>query len=175
MKPILICGKRNSGKSELFERLVKQLRVPVYGFVTCITSTDSDGRHHIHMFDINDKERIPSEDNLITVCKRTEREVRLDTFNGLGVRLIRSARSGGVLVMDELGFIETRAQDFCREVFNAFDGPVPVLATVREKGPETGFLERVQAYPGARLYRITEDNREELYEELLPRIRGLNP
>ena len=173
MQPILICGKRNSGKSELFERLVKELRVPAYGFVTCITSIDSDGRHHIHMFDINDRERIPSEDNLITVCNKTEREVRLDTFNGLGVRLIRSAKPGGVLVMDELGFIETRAADFCREVFNAFDGPLPVLATVREKGPETGFLEKVQGYPGARLYRITEDNREELFEELLPVIRKL--
>ena len=175
MKPILICGKRNSGKSELFEKLIKELRIPLYGFVTSITSTDSEGRHYIHMFDINDKVRVPSEDNLITICKRTERDIRLDTFNGLGVRLIRSARPGGVLVMDELGFIETRAADFCREVFNAFEGPVPVIATVREKGPETGFLEKVQAYPGARLYMITEDNRDELYEELLPMIRELNP
>ncbi|MBQ1527554.1 MAG: hypothetical protein IIZ75_10485 [Lachnospiraceae bacterium] len=175
MKPILICGKRNSGKSELFERLIKELKAPLYGFVTCITSTDSEGRHHIHMFDINDKARVPSEDNLITICKRTEREVRLDTFNELGVRLIQSARPGGVLVMDELGFIETGAVAFCREVFNAFEGPVPVIATVRETGPETGFLDKVQGYPGARLYRITEDNREELYKELLFVIRGLKP
>ena len=173
-KHILICGKRNSGKSELFDRLLRACRIPVYGFRTGIADTDADGRHYIHMLPVTESTAYPDDSNLVCICNMREREVRLDVFNTLGVKLLREAKPGGILVMDELGFIEQEAEDFCSEVLRALDGKIPILATVREGSLEVEFLTRVKSHPQAALYSVTPERVEDLYQELLPIVEEWN-
>ncbi len=173
MKHILIYGKRNSGKTLLFDRLLNKINVPVYGFVTCITSKDPEGFHQIHMFSVSDKERKPSDENLIGVCNMKNRTIKLETFNNLGVKLLKAAKPDGVIVMDELGFMEEKAYEFCDQVFKCLDGDIPVIATVRRGEPFTDFLQKVIAHPNAEVYKLEEDNLEELWEELLPAVKSL--
>ena len=173
MKHILICGKRNSGKTELFERLLKACRMPVYGFQSCITATREDGFHEIHMFAIEDRERRPTEENLIGICNRSERTVNLPVFETLGVSLLE-AKPDGILVMDELGFMEAEAPAFVDAVFRRLDGDIPVLATVRAGDLGSDFLDRVRMHPKAALYTVSPEKADALYEELLPVIEEWN-
>ena len=173
MKHILICGKRNSGKTELFERLLKACRMPVYGFQSCITATREDGFHEIHMFAIEDRERRPMEENLIGICNRRERKVNLPVFETLGVSLLE-AKPDGILVMDELGFMEAEAPAFVDAVLRRLDGDNPVLATVRAGDLGSDFLDRVRMHPKAALYTVSPEKADALYEELLPVIEEWN-
>ena len=134
MKHILICGKRNSGKTELLDRLLEDCRMPLYGFRSCITATREDGFHEIHMFPIRDAERRPTDENRIGICNRSQREVNLQVFETLGVRLLE-AKADGILVMDELGFMEAEAEAFCEAVLRCLDGDIPVNVPAGYKGP----------------------------------------
>jgi nucleoside-triphosphatase len=173
MKHILICGKRNSGKTELFERLLASCRMPLYGFQSGITATREDGFHEIHLFAVGDRERLPAEENLIGICNRSERTVNLPVFETLGVSLLE-AKPDGILVMDELGFMEAEAPAFTSAVLRRLDGDIPVLATVRAGDLGSGFLDRVRRHPKADLYTVSPERADALYDELLPVIEEWN-
>ncbi len=170
---ILICGKRNSGKTELFERLLAACRMPVYGFSTGIRNTRPDGYHEIYMFPAGQTDGPCTEENHIGDCNMSQRTVNLEVFNTLGLELLE-AKPNGIVAMDELGFMESKASAFCERVLELLDGEIPVLATVKAGGPEMGFLDCVHHHPNAQLYRVTGENADELYEELLPVIESWN-
>ena len=93
-------------------------------------------------------------------------------FDTLGVRYIEAAQPDGILVMDELGFFEAQAESFTAAVLTALRGDIPILAAVKSR-TDVAFLNAVRAAPKAEVFYITPENREELYERLLPSIKAL--
>jgi nucleoside-triphosphatase len=79
----------------------------------------------------------------------------------------------GLIVMDELGFLEKNAPRFQAAVFRALAGPLPVIGVLKDtdapsgpSGPANAFLEKVRA-SGVLLLRVTEKNREEVERKAL--------
>ena len=93
-------------------------------------------------------------------------------FDTLGAQLIESAPKGGIILMDELGFLENDARVFQSAVLCALDGDTPVLAAVKPK--DTPFLRAVRGHENAELVFIDEQNRDALLEKLLPHILRWN-
>ena len=173
MQHIIICGERQVGKSTLVERLLKEINLPVYGVITKSMKQREDGYHEIYMFRASDKERIPRDENFLADCNSIDRHVNKEIFETLGVQYLSEAKDDGIIVMDELGFMEADCERFTSAVLNRFDGDIPVIATVKSTHPEVEFLNRVRSHPKAELYMITKENRDELYEQLLPIVRSL--
>ena len=169
-KHILICGEVGAGKSTLISRLLEQNTRPVYGFVTKRLEAEENGFHPIYIHPAGAKKRIWSEENLVGTCDRKTHNINLAIFNTRGVEYLQ-ARPDGVIVMDELGFMESAAEPFVRAVFRALDGDVPVIAAVKARF-DVDFLNRVRAHENCELYEITKENREELFQKLLPVIRA---
>ena len=172
-KHILICGRRNSGKTELFTRLLAACRMPVYGFSTEIANTREDGYHEIYMFPAGQTDLPCTEENHIGDCNMSRRTINTDVFETLGLQLLE-AKPDGIIAMDELGFMETGAVNFCARVLELLDGDIPVLATAKAGGPVMEFLDRVHHHPKVMRYEVTEQNAEALYEELLPVVESWN-
>jgi len=168
---IVISGMRGVGKSFLVEKLLRELEAPVSGFFTRSTPADDRGYHGIYMYKPDDARRAMSEENHIGDCDGRNRTINLQVFESLGVETLRDAR--GVIVMDELGFMETGADLFCDAVLRCFDGNQPVLAAIKASH-HTAFLNAVRFHPNAAVYEITPENREALFEELLPVIQRWN-
>lgn len=168
MKHILICGEIGVGKSTLAERLLEGCSLPVYGFTTKIMRRREDGFHEIYMFRSSDRERILTEENHLADCDSRNRTVHPEVFDGMGADYILEAKPDGIIVMDELGFLETGAERFCSAVLSALDGSIPVIATVKSTHKDVEFLNKVRNHPNAQLYYINRENRDELYEELRP-------
>lgn len=80
------------------------------------------------------------------------------------------ARSDGIIVMDELDFMESGSPAFCQAVMERLDGNIPVLATVKAGGVDVEFLGRVRSHPKAELYMLCPERLDELYNTLLPVI-----
>ena len=100
----------------------------------------------------------------------SRRSVRYpEVFDRLGPPLLMS---GGLLVMDELGFLENDAHRFQAAVLAALDGSTPVLAAVKPK--DTDFLRRVRQHPHGEVFNITPESREALYQRLRSRILQWN-
>ena len=171
---ILICGERGVGKSTLIEKLLQASSRPRYGFITKMRPAGPDGFHPIYIHPAGQPvaERAYTEINCIGTCDSRTHRPNLDAFDVLGVRYIEEAKSDGIIVMDELGFFEAKAEAFTAAVLAALAGDVPVIAAVKSR-TDVPFLNAVRAAPKAEVFYITPDNREELFEKLLPRMRTL--
>ena len=173
-KHILISGERCVGKSTLIEKLLSASTRPRYGFVTKMGPAGPDGFHPIYIHPAGQPlhERVYTEANCIGTCDSRTHRPNLDAFNTLGVQYIREARPGGILIMDELGFFESKADRFTAAVLEALAGDIPVLAAVKSR-TNVPFLNAVRAAPQAEVFHITPENRDELYRLLLPRMEAL--
>ena len=171
---ILICGERGVGKSTLIEKLLAASSRPRYGFITKMRPAGPDGFHpiYIHPAATPVEARAYAEENCIGACDSRTHRPNLAAFDTLGVQYIRAARPGGIIVMDELGFLEAKADKFTAAVLAALAGDVPVIAAVKSR-TDVPFLNAVRAASRAEVFYITPENRDELYEKLLPRIRAL--
>jgi nucleoside-triphosphatase len=90
-------------------------------------------------------------------------------FNNLGVRILRDARESSLIVMDELGFMESEALAFREEVLRLLDGDAPVLGVLKSK--HTPFLDQVRVHTAVKIIEVTEKNRDEI-PQMLTEIFG---
>ena len=122
------------------------------------------------MYRPGDHRRRQTPENLLAVRTPEEKWVNTGIFDTLGVGLIREARQGGIVVLDELGFIERDAAEFQKAVLSLLDGEIPVIAAVKNGHEDVKFLNSIKNHKNITLYNITEENRDSLYETLLPII-----
>jgi len=169
-KHILICGEVGIGKSTLIARLLEHSNRPLYGFITKKLDPDENGFHPIYIHPAGAVERKFEQDNLIGTCDRRIHNINLDAFNTLGVSYLQ-AKPDGIILMDELGFMESKADVFTQAVMDALDGDIPVIAAIKARF-DVPFLNAVRAHSKTMLYMITTENREALFSELLPIIQG---
>ena len=108
--------------------------------------------------------RIESEENHVGDGNGVNRFAYPEAFDNFGVRCLE-AEPDGIIVMDELGFMEQDADKFCSRVLELFDGDIPILATAKS-GHDIEFLNRILNHPNAEVYYIDEQNRDVLYEKL---------
>lgn len=94
------------------------------------------------------------------------------TFEEYGVKILQDAVSSkaDLILMDELGFFESKAPNFQKQVLNCLASPLPVLGVI--KPIETPFLNAVRAFPDVLVLEINIDNRDAKYSELLKLVRG---
>ena len=178
-KHILIWGERHAGKSTLIRRLTDEMDCPFYGYITKrVDLADENGYYPIYMHPAEDylnpeyADRIRYEEtNCIGHCGSQSRQINLHVFNENGVKYIRSAKPGGVLIMDELGFMESGADLFRSAVLEALDGDIPVICGVKEK-PPCEFTDEILAHQGCKVWHVTVENRDELFEEIRAYIKA---
>lgn len=170
---ILILGDVGVGKSTLIRRLVEDTGKTPYGFLTEKHRREpgEDARVYIHS---PGKEKSYTEANCVGRCGEAVPVGFPEVFVSAGVPMLSGIPSGSLVVMDELGVMESGAEAFCRAVLDVLDGEYLVLAAVKNK--DTPFLRQVLTHPRARVYRITPENREALYykikEDLREEARG---
>ena len=131
---LLICGERGVGKSTLIHRLLEHSTREVGGFVTKrLPVADENGFFPIYLYPASQSEgeRRNETANLVGTCDSRSSIRHPEVFDGLGAQLIKSAPSGGIILMDELGFLENDARVFQSAVLCALDGDTPVLAASR--------------------------------------------
>lgn len=165
---ILICGKRQVGKTTLINRVISDAGRPVYGFVTKSSAPDESGIRHIGMYpagnsDSTDGTKKLSPDNHIGDTCEKVLSINTEVFDRLGVSLIRRACPDGILIMDELGFMEENAYEFRNAVLAALGSDIPILAAVKDTDKECSFLEAVRNHPDAELLMIDKENRDALF------------
>jgi nucleoside-triphosphatase len=106
-----------------------------------------------------------SERLIATLDERGALKPHPQAFEQIGVAAIeRASASEGLVVMDELGFLELEAPRFQQAVFAALRGPHPVLGVLRSA--HNDFLDAIRALDNVEVIEVRQDNREGLPEEI---------
>ena len=163
---VLITGAPGVGKSTLIRRVLAELNRPVFGFETKKETALADGEKGspVYIYEVG-KERRQSEENLAGWCEKRQNEVYKEVFDRYASKLRAPIPKGGIIVMDEIGTMESVSEEFRTAVMALLDGDVPVIAAVKHK--DTPFLHGVRNHPKGICFHLTEENREELYGEVL--------
>ena len=160
---ILIVGSNGVGKSTLIRRLLKTVSLPVCGFYTkkeapaCAGSAEPVYIHGVS------GERTYTQDNLVGTCT-DHRSTRFPEAFERAAHYLRGIPAGSIVVMDELGVMESDAPAFCAAVLQCLDGDNLVIASVRDK--KSPFLDRVRAHPKAKCFFIRPENADALFLEV---------
>jgi nucleoside-triphosphatase len=96
------------------------------------------------------------------------REAATDVFDGFGCEILAACGKRDIIVMDELGFLESKAAAFRRGVMKFICGDVPILGVI--KPAQIDFLDEVRSHPKVEVHEVTLENRESVYEFLLERL-----
>ncbi|MCR4962428.1 MAG: nucleoside-triphosphatase [Firmicutes bacterium] len=171
MTHALIVGPRHVGKTTLIDRVLAELGRPVCGFQTKKETefADEQGREPVYIY-LPGKPRFHTAENLVGYCSAKGFTTVPGVFHRYAAHILRPVPREGVLVFDEIGFMEAKEQAFCQAIFSRLEGDVPVIAAVKNN---TGFafLEQVRSHPNCRCFSITAENRDELFGQVLDFMR----
>lgn len=168
---ILICGEIGVGKSTLIRKLLAHNARALSGFLTKRLPEDVDGVSPVCIYPADTKEFIYIPENQVGTCTNRHAKSNPEVFNTVGLSFL-NPEPNQLILMDEIGFMESMSDAFCEKILSLLDGSIPILAAVKTK--DTPFLEKIRSHKNASLYLITEDNRDVLYQEILPKIYSLN-
>ena len=168
MQHILIVGRNGVGKSTLIRALLSAITAPIDGVITKKEAPGPDGfcPVYIHRYG---KQRCYSPENLIGKCREGKSVAFPEAFERFAEATVFPPDS--VIVLDELGFLESNSPVFTGAVLRLLDDAPFVIAAVRDK--QTAFLDAVRAHPRAGCHPITEENRDALTERLLCKVKAL--
>ncbi|GAU78895.1 nucleoside-triphosphatase [Fusibacter sp. 3D3] len=172
---LLITGEIGAGKTFLVQRLLQHSQRSVKGFITRWMLSDHHVKSGVYIFPAVTTTHFCTAQNCVaTRDKPGFNIIYPKVFETYGVELLSvpSSQNGSLLLMDELGFMESEAPLFCKTVLNVLAGNIPVIAVVKKQ--ETPFLDEVRAHKNAVLYCVTPENREILYRALISKIEFWN-
>ena len=161
---LLICGDINAGKSTLIQKLIARSGRKPAGYITVRMPAGEDGRSYVYLYDAAKPPERIVDAAVIKVISPSGKEDHPELLDSLGVSYLTGIPEGSLVLLDEIGTLESAAPVFCRAVMDILSGDYDVLASV--KAANTEFLRAVRRHPDCELYIITPDNRDRLFTEL---------
>ncbi|NLM05595.1 MAG: hypothetical protein GX219_01555 [Tissierellia bacterium] len=168
MKHALIVGPRLVGKTTLINKVLEELDLPAYGFQTkkeaSLTNEKKEAPTYIYELG---KPKSQSKENLVGYCNPMKGSTTISgVFNNFAPKIMEPISGAGIILFDEIGFMEAKEEKFCKAILSRLDGDIPVIAAVKDKAGYE-FLEKIKNHPKCRCFYITEENRDELFSEVL--------
>ena len=90
-------------------------------------------------------------------------------FDRYAPRILAPVKAGSVMIMDELGYLESSSELFCRAVLEHLRGEGS--GDRSSEGQGYGLFKQRPLHPGCRCFFITKKNRDALYEEVLDFVK----
>lgn len=163
---IFLTGNVQVGKSTVINKVLAQLPLTVGGFRSGFDHQRSQSDRWLYMWDASQP---PAQDETHRIVHFTENKPQVFTerIDAIGAAALRRARENGaqLILMDECGRFEGRAEEFKREIFAVLDGDTPVLGVVRQG--YGGWLDEIRSHPNVTVLTVTEENRDTLHAQIL--------
>ncbi|MDR0886032.1 MAG: nucleoside-triphosphatase [Clostridiales Family XIII bacterium] len=184
---IFLTGERGVGKSTIINQIVHdmctQLDLTLVGFQTlpgAVSADNSEDKIFIIPYgkyqraDLMDASSLqckstlpnPAPPHLKPVAIRDKKNQSFtaypEIFDTLGVEILKmsQAQENTIIVMDELGFMESEAYAFQSEVLKILDHSATVIGVIKPK--HTNFLDRIRNHKDVTVVTVTEENRDSI-------------
>lgn len=151
---IFLTGDKQIGKSTIINKTLERLKkanpkMVVGGFKTIA------GNEEVFMHYLNSDKKFAIGKRKIGGYTRA--------FNTEGVRLLQNTENTNcdLIVMDEIGWMESNAEAFASEILKVLDGTVPVIGVIR-KDCDTILISEIKRRADCEVIEVTIDNRDSI-------------
>jgi nucleoside-triphosphatase len=163
---IFLTGEKKVGKTTLIKEFLSRTGATADGFVTYWEPLgDRERRLYLarHGADPESDERYLVAPDDGDGLKFTENTIA--TFDIHGSNILAASGKREYIIMDELGFLETKSPVFRQAVMRCISGGVPILGVL--KSSRTEFLDAIRAHPKVIVREVTAKNRDGILQWLL--------
>ena len=166
---ILLTGPPRCGKTTLIKQVVAGYTDPSGGFYTK-EICEGDRRVGFEVVTLDGQRGVLAHVDIQSRYRVGKYGVDLTALEDLGVGAIRCALDEKrLVVIDEIGPMETFSQTFCQVVSKAIAGDAKVLGTIVKRS--TTFTDTLKQMPQVKLIDVRSDNRDELADWILQYVR----
>jgi len=162
---IFLQGQRNVGKSTVIQKTLEIITVRTKlvpgGFFTW-NSGGPDPEIHIRAAGPDDEK----ETYRAAVFDKGKGGMVCDNnvFESEGARFVREGKNADLIIMDELGYLESNAPVFIKAVMDAIAGNIPILGVMRLG--DVPWHEDIKKNKSVRLIDVNMENRNVLPQEI---------
>jgi len=158
---VFLYGEKGVGKSTIIKDVLSNFQGNTNGFVTDKLITDTDENAGIYIFDIKEKDKKPSDENRVGICGLDSIIKSFpDIFDDLGVKALTFKDKPDLVIMDELGVLERRAEKFKGRVFEILDEDINVIGVIKDKSDS--FLNSIKQRGDVYIYKVDKQNRDSI-------------
>ena len=167
IKNILLTGAPGVGKTTLLRAILQGLNRPCGGFYTREVRDAQGRRAAFELVTLDGRSGLLAKQDLPDSPYRVGRYgVSLAALETLAVpEVLTAARTGQLVVIDEIGSMEFFSALFCEAVQEALDTAPAVLGTIVQRSTPHGDL--IKARTDVQLIEVTRQNRDYLVGSLL--------
>jgi len=165
---VFLTGDIQVGKSTIIRSFLSQSGLSADGFMTYwILGGGEDRRLYISPYSEDTSgclKHLVTESDGHSMTSPTDMASVFDEF---GTAILNNSGKRDLIVMDELGFMESKANIFQNAVMQHIDGDTLVLGVIKPK--RTEFLDGIRNHPNVEVLEVTIDNREDVLAILMNR------
>jgi nucleoside-triphosphatase THEP1 len=93
----------------------------------------------------------------------------MEAFEGIALTALEEAiRAGGLIVIDEIGYMELKSRRFRELVTRALDSPAPVLGTILRS--KSDFADALKARHDVEVITVRVETRDRLVDEIAAKL-----
>jgi len=159
---IFLTGEKRAGKTTLLKKIIETIGIEPKGFRTVAGEKEADGYEYIYIIPYG--EELKKEKTQPVGARKKGGFPKV--FDKIGVKILRDTLDPApkLIIMDELGFMESDARFFKKAVLDILDGDIPVLGVIKPR--HTVFLDGIRDRDDVRVIEVTEGNRNDLKKEI---------
>lgn len=166
---IFLTGDVQVGKSTIIKKTLAALKLRDIGGFRSVSVPDlPDGAMSVYLIPVGEKDPVVNDWNRVGIRKGCGRGIGKfpEAFERAGVQVLKGAEGMPLILMDEVGRMESAAAQFSERILELLDGSAPILGVV-QKIADTKLTNAIRQHPNVRVLTVTKENREELAGEVL--------
>ena len=165
---ILLTGRPGCGKTTLIKRVVNELSLPAGGFYT-EEIRERGERVGFKIVTLDGQEAVLAHVDFKTPERLGKYGLDLSALETIAVAAVRAAACARQLVViDEIGPMETRSAIFREAVNEALESGAPVLATITARS--FPFINAIKRRTDLTIIEVRPNNRDQLVTELAEQL-----
>ncbi len=172
---IFLTGEIQIGKSAVRKKVCQRLNSAHFrGFITEKHMMPDGEAPSVYIFPVNGAREYRSENRVGIGCSPTAKAQAFPAvFDLRGIEILRDAQDGDLILMDEIGKMESGAPLFSARILQLLSQNTPILGVVRKEG-NTPLLNAVRTHPNVKLIEITKENRDTIADEIYEMLTEMN-
>lgn len=159
MNKILLTGRIGVGKSTIIKSLLKSTNLKVGGYTEEKILNKNSEIIKIKSLASKGKEGIIAVRNINTMSVTAY----TDVFNTIGTQILdESLKISELIVMDEIGFLEEKAQLFKNKIIEILDSNKYVIGVIKDFDKKGELLDMIRERKDITIISVDENNRDAL-------------